>query len=183
MYTDRVVCSGVSHISISDHSLIYVYRKLSPAFPSKGYSTISYRNFKNFNRESFRNDIAQRDWTCNGSDDPNVLWIDWETKLLDVVNYHAPLRTRSARIKRAPWINLELKKGMCDRHAAKRKAMVSNDPRDWAKYKKLRNTINNNIKTSKASYYLMLLVNLKVILEKHGKPLTILLPVPPTIQR
>ena len=33
------------------------------------------------------------------------------------------------------------------------KAMASNDPRDWAKYKKLRNTINNNIKTSKASYY------------------------------
>ena len=42
---------------------------------------------------------------------------------------------------------------MCDRDAAKRKAMASNDPRDWAKYKKLRNTINNNIKTSKASYY------------------------------
>ena len=183
MYTDRVVCSGVSRVSISDHSLIYVYRKLSPAFPSKGYSTISYRNFKNFNRESFRNDIAQWDWTCNGSDDPNVLWIDWETKFLDVVNFHALLRTRRARIKRAPWINSELKKGMCDRHAAKRKAMASNDPRDWAKYKKLRNTINNNIKTSKASYYLMLLVNLKVILEKHGKPLTILLPVPPTIQR
>ena len=31
--------------------------------------------------------------------------------------------------------------------------MASNDPRDWAKYKKLRNTINNNLKTSKASYY------------------------------
>ena len=39
----------------------------------------------------------------------------------------------------------------CD--AAKRKAMASNDPRDWAKYKKLQHTINNNIKTSKASYY------------------------------
>ena len=51
------------------------------------------------------------------------------------------------------WINSELKKGMRDRDAAKRKAMASNDPRDWAKYKKLRNTINNNIKTSKASYY------------------------------
>ena len=25
----RVVCSGVSHISISDHSLIYVFRKLA----------------------------------------------------------------------------------------------------------------------------------------------------------
>ena len=92
-YADRVVCSGVSHIGISDHSLIYVYRKLSPAFPSKGHSTIFYRNFKNFNRESFRNDIAQQDWTCNGSDDPNVLWADWKTKFLDVVNFHAPLRT------------------------------------------------------------------------------------------
>ena len=42
---------------------------------------------------------------------------------------------------------------MRDRDAGKRKAMASNDPCDWAKYKKLRNTINNNIKTSKASYY------------------------------
>ena len=42
---------------------------------------------------------------------------------------------------------------MRDRDAAKRKAMASNDGRDWAKYKKLLNTINNNIKTSKASYY------------------------------
>ena len=56
----------------------------------------------------------------NGSDDPNVLWADWKTKFLDVVNFHAPLRTRRARIKKAPWINSELKKGMRDRHAAKR---------------------------------------------------------------
>ena len=70
--------------------------------------------------ESFRNDIDQQVWTCNGSDDPNVLWADWKTKFLDVVNFHAPLRTRRARIKKAPWINSELKKGMRDRHAAKR---------------------------------------------------------------
>ena len=42
---------------------------------------------------------------------------------------------------------------MHNRDATKKKAMASNDPRDWAKYKKLRNTINNNIKTSKASSY------------------------------
>ena len=66
---------------------------------------------------------------------------------MDVVNFHAPLRTRRARTKKAPWINSELKKGMRDRDAAKRKAMASNDPRDLAKYKKLRNAINNNIKT------------------------------------
>ena len=42
---------------------------------------------------------------------------------------------------------------MRDRDAAKRKAIALNDPRDWAKCKKMQNTINNNIKTSKASFY------------------------------
>ena len=42
---------------------------------------------------------------------------------------------------------------MHDRDAAKRKAITSHDPRNWDKYKTLRNRINNNIKTSKASYY------------------------------
>ena len=152
-YTDRVVCSGVSYIGISDHSLIYVYRKLSLAFPSKGHSTISYRNFKNFNRESFLNEITQQDWTCNGSKDPNVLWADWKTKCLDIVNIHARLQTRHMRTNKAPWINSELKKGMHNHDAAKRKAITLNDPRDWEKYKELQNIINNNIKTFKASYY------------------------------
>ena len=42
---------------------------------------------------------------------------------------------------------------MRDGDAAKRKAIASNDSRDWEKYKKLRNKISNNIKTSKVSYY------------------------------
>ena len=42
---------------------------------------------------------------------------------------------------------------MHDRDAAKRKAVKSSDLCDWAKYKKLRNSINNRIKTAKASYY------------------------------
>ena len=35
----------------------------------------------------------------------------------------------------------------------KEKLWHRNEPHDWAKYKKMRNTINNNIKTSKAFYY------------------------------
>ena len=35
----------------------------------------------------------------------------------------------------------------------KEKLKASNNPRDWANYKKLRNTTNNSIKASKASYY------------------------------
>ena len=82
---NRVVCSGVLHIGISDHSLIYVYRKLSPEFAFKGHSTKTYRNFSNFNRENFRRDISRQDWSCT-SDDPNVLWADWKAKFLSISN-------------------------------------------------------------------------------------------------
>ena len=68
---DRVVCSGVSHVGISDHSLIDVYRKLSIGTPFKGRSTIKYRNFKKLNRNHFRCDISCQDWNLSLSDDPN----------------------------------------------------------------------------------------------------------------
>ena len=44
-------------------------------------------------------------------------------------------------------------KGMRCRDAAKRKAVRTKNPQDWANYRKLRNQINNNVKTTKASYY------------------------------
>ena len=37
---ERVVCSGVSHVSISDHYLVYAFRKLSIDQPSRGHTTV-----------------------------------------------------------------------------------------------------------------------------------------------
>ena len=54
---DRVVCSGVSHIGISDHSLVYAFRKVSIDLPNKGHNTVYYRKFKNFDSVAFRYDI------------------------------------------------------------------------------------------------------------------------------
>ena len=60
-----------------DHSLIYVYRKLSSNLPSKGHSSISYRNF--------RNEVSQQDWFFDEFEDPNLGWSNWKTKFLRVV--------------------------------------------------------------------------------------------------
>ena len=73
---DRVVCSGVRHISISDHSLVFAYRKLSINRTSRGHNVIPYRNFRKFNRENFRNDVASQSWDqiyC--STNPNDMWL------------------------------------------------------------------------------------------------------------
>ena len=55
---DKVLCSGVRHIGISDHSMVYVYRKLAINGQSKGHTNITYRNFRSFNRDKFRSDVC-----------------------------------------------------------------------------------------------------------------------------
>ena len=142
-YTDRVGCSGVSHIAISDHSLVYVYRKLSPVLTSKGHPSISYRIFRNFDRENFRNEISRQEWSSDESEDPSLVRSDWKTKFLRVINSHASFRTRRTELNKTPWINSALRKGMRYRDAAKRKAKRIKNPQDWANYRKLRNRINN----------------------------------------
>ena len=72
---ERVVCSGVSHISISDHSLVYLFHKLSIDQPSRGHTTITYRKFTNFNSPSFREDISQQSWdNILNYNDINAIW-------------------------------------------------------------------------------------------------------------
>ena len=77
-HPDNVSCSGVSHVGISDHSLIYAFRKISLPTAVKGSSTVSYRQFKNFDRNRFRSDILAQPWTdLMGIDkcDPNEMWL------------------------------------------------------------------------------------------------------------
>ena len=45
-------------MGISDHNLVYVYRKLCIDRSGSGHKTVTYRKFKNFRSESFWNDIA-----------------------------------------------------------------------------------------------------------------------------
>ena len=85
---DRVVCSGVSYISISDRSLVYAFRKLSIEFPSRGHNTVTYRKLKNFNSDRFRNDISLwQNWDdiyCH--DNPNDMWDAWKKLFFSCVD-------------------------------------------------------------------------------------------------
>ena len=151
---DRVVCSGVSHVGISDHSLVYAYRKISIGLPNKGHSTVTYRKFKHFNSQNFRDDICSQNWgSINLHDDPNSMWCAWKTIFYKVVDKHAPIRTKRVRVAKSPWITSQLKQHMHERDVLKLKASCSNTPADWLNYKKCRNSVNTEIKNAKESYY------------------------------
>ena len=86
-HPDNVSCSGVSHDGISDHGLIYVFRKISLPSVVKVSSTISYRQFKNFDRNRFRSDILAQPWTdLIGIDNPNEMWLKWKSLFLGYVH-------------------------------------------------------------------------------------------------
>jgi hypothetical protein len=52
---DNICRSGVLHIGISDHSLIYVCRKIS--FVKKEIKIVNVRNYRNFNQQHLNDDL------------------------------------------------------------------------------------------------------------------------------
>ena len=139
---------------ISDHSLVFAYRKLSVNASSNGHNTIIYRNFRNFNRQNFRNDIASLNWDeMYNSNNPNEMWSHWKSKFLTTVDKHAPMKSKRVRARSSPWITLELKNKMHDRDVLKIKAIKSNDSQDWSNFRKQRNIVNGEIRLAKQVYY------------------------------
>ena len=63
--------SGVIHLGISDHSMIYAVRKL--IIPKSDSKIKIVRNFKNFNVNDFLRDLSQIPWeTMVTQDNPNT---------------------------------------------------------------------------------------------------------------
>ena len=130
---NNIVSAGVSHVSRSDHSLVYVFRKISINL-SKGHSTLTYRKFNNFDSASFRCDISTQDWDrVNNYDDPNVIWDIWKNLFFQCVDKHAPLRTKRMRTSLSPWITPQLKKRMHYKNVLKVKAIRSGNACDCSK--------------------------------------------------
>ncbi|EDO38533.1 predicted protein [Nematostella vectensis] len=60
---DKINSSGVIHLGLSDHSLIYGIRKINPYKSSREKAnTIEIRNMKKFNQELFARDLLAQPW-------------------------------------------------------------------------------------------------------------------------
>lgn len=149
----RIVSSGVIHLSISDHSLVYAIRKISVS--SKTSHTITeIRNFKNFCVDDFNDDLKNIPWgEVDKFDDPNQMWCCWKMMFLGVINKHAPLKKKRIRNKKSPWLNAGIKRSMIERDKLKSTAIRTNFSEDWSNYKKAKNRVNNKIKETKTQYY------------------------------
>ena len=118
-------------VSVSDHSLVYAFHKISINSP-KGHSTLTYRKFNNFDSTRFCYDISTQDWgRVNNYDDPNVMWDIWKNLFFLCVDKQAPLRTKRIRTPKSPWITPQLKTRMHYKDILKVKAIRSGNACDW----------------------------------------------------
>ena len=140
------------HLSISDHSLVYMIRKAH--YVQDGVRHIEARTMKNFNTEDFLRDLEQKYWdNIYHFEDPNKMWKIWKCMLMEVIDKHAPLRSRRISNRKSSWITNDLRRQIFNRDYLKKKAVSSNNPDAWDQYRQARNQTNNAIKKTKRTYF------------------------------
>ena len=144
--------AGVSHIGISDHSVIYAARKL--VLPKTSIKYTKSRSYKRFVPELFVRDIDSVPWdNILQFNDPIVAWASWRDSFMKIVDLHAPTKTKRVRNSFAPWLTPEVKELMHGRDHLKKIAQITNQQEDWSAYKQAKNNLNRVIKQSKSDYY------------------------------
>ena len=92
------ICITVPKITISDHYPIVITMKSDKKTEKKGHQYTQYRNFKKFNEDSFRRDLATANWNLiNDAEDPNVAVTEFNKIILNTLNRHAPMKTKRVK--------------------------------------------------------------------------------------
>ena len=121
---------GVVHTGISDHSLIYAFRKINCIRENLGFqNTTEIRNMKRFSEERFLLDLSKQPWIMFISmliiQTPDSMWEIWRKLFTDVLDKHAPIQKKKIKSKKVPWITSEIKKLIILRDKLKRKAIIT----------------------------------------------------------
>lgn len=148
---NKTIEAGVIELGISDHNLVYLCRKIG--IPKKAPKIVFTRQFKNYNANQFRHDVSETLNLNTSSNDPNILWFEWKTKFLGIVNKHAPVKQRRVKSEYKPWLTKEIKTLSYHRDYLKRKAIRLGSSNYNEAYKKCKNKLNKLIKTTKEEYF------------------------------
>ena len=162
IYTNNksmILQTSVSNESISDHFPIFCTLSLKPPKrPAKGHTTIEYRCFKNFDKNSFLFDLASVSFqNVYNFTDPNAALSALYDAFMSVIDKHTPIRKK--RVKHPtipPWLNPDIIKAMSLRDFYKENKMK-------AQYKQQRNKVRDMVRDAKKDYFNKLISDKKDI--------------------
>ena len=145
------IVPGIATVDISDHLPIFcILKSNTERVKLRSY----YRDFSNFNNESFILDINQLDWSLllNPSKSLNEKTHDAIDAIHFVVNKHAPIKLAShAKQKQLikPWITKGILKSIKLQQKMYRTHFLTYDLNRITAYKKYSNTLSHLISESK----------------------------------
>ena len=92
---EKLITSRVVLITLSDHYMIVVVRKINNHSKRKCHKKVEFRNLKHFNVENFEADLRSQEWELldNQSCVDKMCEI-WKTLFTAVLNKHAPIREK-----------------------------------------------------------------------------------------
>ena len=127
--------SGVAETGLSDHHSL-IYSMLKTTFVKSNPKKLIYRKLKNFKEERFLQEISEK---LTGL----TSYSDFQRVFSEVLEKHAPKKTRFLRANNKPHMNKVLRKAIMKRSRLKNVAHCTMDPSDWARYKVQRNLVVN----------------------------------------
>ena len=140
---------------ISDcHHLIGTFIKAN--LPPTKRSTTLCRSYKNFQIESFLEDLNNIDLPGAGIDSTTVNenFNNFENAFVQIADKHAPWKKRQVRKNYVPYMNSELRKAIYMKQMLRNKFEKCKSDKNWERYRKQRNLVTKLKKKSVKSYFL-----------------------------
>ena len=107
-----------------------------------------FRNYKSFNENTFNEDLKSRIDSTEKLQYPL-----FESIFNDVLNTHAPIKTKTVRANNHQFINKALRKAIMTRSRLKNIYLKTRNNENWDKYKKQRNFCTNLLRKTKNDYF------------------------------
>jgi len=156
-------------IGLSDHLPLFAVRKYNNAHErcirnaSKGSTNIRYRNMKRFDEEQFKLTLEHTPWdTVFVFDEIDNMLESWENLFNNTVDQHCLWRNkRVALVNQTPWMSNAIIDQLRLRDTLLKRSKHSNNPDNWAEYKKAKNKAVGMLKSAKRKYYVSKLENNK----------------------
>ena len=128
---------------------------MKSCFPKQFPTLIKYRNYKNFIRENFRNELQYKLLALND----DAKFEDFETIFMSILNKHAPMKEKLIRANNSPFMNKPLSKAIMTRSRLKNKFLKKTTKENKINYNKQRNYCVNLLRKVKKNYYANLDIN------------------------
>ena len=137
---------------LSDHGkVLFSLMSIKPSLLEK---TISYRKLKSIDLNSLQSDLAATDLCRNPPEVLEDLARSYNSTLKVVLDKHAPLITRSIKVRpRVPWFNEEIKTAKRERRKAEKRWRRTRLDSDLAAFKVKRNAATALMNKARREFY------------------------------